>query len=132
MQEYFSEIKDPRHEGYVKHNLADVLTIVMCEVMCRMTELCEIMVFAESRIFVIPSNPTMNRILSMVDGKKIAEVIINLMKKFVSENGEIVAVDGKAIRSTSKDGKPHSALQIITAYMTETGSRTRKNSREDK
>ena len=51
MQEYFSEIKDPRHEGYVKHNLADVLTIVMCEVMCRMTELCEIMVFAESRIF---------------------------------------------------------------------------------
>ena len=132
MQEYFSEIKDPRHEGYVKHNLADVLTIVMCEVMCRMTELCEIMVFAESRIFVIPSNPTMNRILSMVDGKKVAEVIINLMKKFVSENGEIVAVDGKAIRSTSKDGKPHSALQIITAYMTETGSRTRKNSREDK
>ena len=47
MQEYFSEIKDPRHEGYIKHKLADV--VVMCEVMCRMTELCEIMVFAESR-----------------------------------------------------------------------------------
>lgn len=43
MQEYFSEIEDPRHEGYVKHKLADVLTIVMCAVMCRMTELCEIM-----------------------------------------------------------------------------------------
>ena len=28
MQEYFSEIKDPRHEGYVKHKLADVLTDV--------------------------------------------------------------------------------------------------------
>ena len=51
--------------------------------------------------------------------KKVAEVIINLMKKFVSNDGEIIAVDGKAIRSTSKDGKPHSALQIITAYMTE-------------
>ena len=36
MQEYFLEIKDPRHEGYVKHKLADVLTIVMCSVMCRM------------------------------------------------------------------------------------------------
>lgn len=32
-----------------------------------------------------------------------------------------MAVEGKAIRSTSKDGNPHSALQIITAYMTETG-----------
>jgi len=130
MQKYFSEIQDPRHEGYIKHKLADVLTIVMCAVMCRMTELCEIMVFAESRaeflaenfgITKIPSKPTMSRILSLVDGKKVAEVIINLMKKFVGDDGEIVAVDGKAIRSTSKDGKPHSALQIITAYMTETG-----------
>ena len=130
MQEYFSGIEDPRHEGYVKHKLADVLTIVMCAVMCRMTELCEIMVFAESRaeflaknfgITKIPSKPTMSRILSLVDGKKVAEVIINLMKNFVSDEGKIVAVDGKAIRSTSKDGKPHSALQIITAYMTETG-----------
>lgn len=130
MQEYFSEIEDPRHEGYVKHKLADVLTIVMCAVMCRMTELCEIMVFAESRaeflatnfgITKIPSKPTMSRILSLVDGKKVADVIINLMKKLVNDKGEIVAVDGKAIRSTSKEGKPHSALQIITAYMTETG-----------
>lgn len=130
VQEYFSEIEDPRHEGYVKHKLADVLTIVMCAVMCRMTELCEIMVFAESRaefleenfgITKIPSKPTMSRILSLVDGKKVAEVIINLMKKFISEEGEIVAVDGKAIRATSKEGKAHSALQIITAYMTETG-----------
>ena len=130
MQEYFLEIKDPRHEGYVKHKLADVLTIVMCAVMCRMSELCEIMVFAQSRaeflaknfgITKIPSKSTMSRILSLVDGKKVAEVIINLMKKLVRDDGEIIAVDGKAIRSTSKEGKPHSALQIITAYMTETG-----------
>ncbi|MBR6013524.1 MAG: transposase family protein, partial [Selenomonadaceae bacterium] len=44
MQEYFSEIEYPRHAGYVKHKLTDVLTIVMCAVMCKMTELCEIMV----------------------------------------------------------------------------------------
>ncbi|MBR6013394.1 MAG: transposase family protein, partial [Selenomonadaceae bacterium] len=49
MQEYVSELEDPRHAGYVKHKLTDVLTIVMCAVMCKMTELCEIMVFAESR-----------------------------------------------------------------------------------
>ena len=42
------------------------------------------------------------------------------MKKFVSDEGEILAVDGKAIRSTNKEGKPHSSLQIITAYMIET------------
>ena len=64
----------------MKHKLTDVLTIVMCAVMCKMTELCEIMVFAESRaefleknfgITKIPSKPTMSRILNMVDGKKL-------------------------------------------------------------
>jgi hypothetical protein len=59
MQEYFSEIEDPRHTGYVKHKLTDVLTIVMlvmCAVMCKMTELCEIMVFAESRAEFLEKN----------------------------------------------------------------------------
>jgi predicted transposase YbfD/YdcC len=35
--------------------------------------------------------------------------------------GDVVAVDGKAIRSTSEKGKAHSALQILTAYLTESG-----------
>jgi predicted transposase YbfD/YdcC len=43
------------------------------------------------------------------------------MKERVSELGEVIAVDGKAIRSTTKKDKPHSALQIITAYATESG-----------
>ncbi len=78
MQEYFSGIKNSCHGSYIKHKLADVLTIVMCEVMCRMSKLCEIMVFAESRaeflaenfgITKIPSKSTMSRILSLVDEK---------------------------------------------------------------
>ena len=35
--------------------------------------------------------------------------------------GEVIAVDGKAICSTTKPGHPHSALQILSAYMTENG-----------
>lgn len=35
--------------------------------------------------------------------------------------GDVIAVDGKAIRSTSKKGRPHSALQILTAYITRSG-----------
>ena len=33
----------------------------------------------------------------------------------------MIAVDAKAIRSTYKTDKPHSALQIITAYLTDSG-----------
>ena len=35
--------------------------------------------------------------------------------------GEVIAVDGKAICNTTKPGHPHSALQILSAYMTENG-----------
>lgn len=35
--------------------------------------------------------------------------------------GDVSAVDGKVIRSTVQKDKPHSALQILTAYLTENG-----------
>ena len=36
-------------------------------------------------------------------------------------SGEVIAVDGNAICSTAKPGNPHSALQILSAYMTDNG-----------
>ncbi|MBR0261988.1 MAG: transposase family protein [Selenomonadaceae bacterium] len=43
MQEYFSEIQAPRHQGYIKHKLEDILVIIMCAVLCGLDELCTIM-----------------------------------------------------------------------------------------
>ncbi len=43
------------------------------------------------------------------------------MKERVDTTGEIIAVDGKTIRSTGIKGKPGTALQILTAYATEVG-----------
>ena len=69
----------------------------------------------------IPSKPTVSRILRMIDGQQVAEIIIQIMREQIGESGDVIAVDGKAIRSTAKEGKVHSALQIITAYLTESG-----------
>ena len=72
----------------------------------------------------IPSKPTFSRILNMMDGDAVAAVIIEIMKekaKFMSNMTNILAVDGKAIRSTTEKGKPNWALQILTAYLTGTG-----------
>ena len=33
LQRIFSVIEDTRHQGYVEHKLADVLTMVMCAVL---------------------------------------------------------------------------------------------------
>ena len=130
MIEKFEIIEDKRHQSYVKHKLSHILTIVMCAVICGLDELGDIMTFAENKadffknnfgIEEIPSKPTMSRVLSVIDGQKVAEIIIDIMKTAIIEDEKVIAVDGKAIRSTSKKDKPHSALQIITAYLTESG-----------
>lgn len=130
IQRKFSEIEDTRHQGYVEHKLSDVLTIVMCGVLCGLDSLGDLVIFAQNSkeyleeqfgITKIPSKATFSRILSMVDGAEVGKVIVGLMQEQFGTAGDVVAVDGKAICSTSKQGQAHSALQILTAYVTSSG-----------
>ena len=130
MSEYFGVIEDPRHSSYVTHKLEDVLTIVMCAVLCGLDKLDEIVAYEENNqenlkkefgIEKYPSKSTISRVLSAVDGQAVGEVILKLMGEGIVSRGEVIAVDGKAIRSTAEKGKPHSALQILSAYLTENG-----------
>lgn len=49
MSVHFGVIEDPRHFGYVTHKLEDVLTIVMCGVLCGLDKLDEIVAYQERR-----------------------------------------------------------------------------------
>ena len=124
----FSVIEDSRHQSYVEHKLSDVLIIIMSAILCGLDGLAEIIEHAKNRadffkdyygIKEIPSKPTVSRILNMLNGDELSKVIIEIMKERADLVGNIIAVDGKAIRSTSKKGEAHSALQILTAYLTE-------------
>ncbi len=131
MIDKFEVIEDTRHQCYVKYKLSHILTIVICAFLCGLDELGDIVTFAENKakffkdnfgIEKIPSKPAISRVLSVIDGQGVAEVIIDIMKTAINENEKVIAVDGKAIRITSKTDKPHSALQIITAYLTKSSA----------
>jgi predicted transposase YbfD/YdcC len=130
IREKLSIVPDYRHASYVGHKLSDILIVVMTAVLCGLDQLNSIMVYAHEKteffaryfnISKIPSKPTMSRVLNMIKAEAIAKVIIEIMKDEAKYLGEIIAFDGKAIRSTSEKGRPHSALQILTAYMVESG-----------
>lgn len=130
LSEQFAEIADERHASYVKYRLADILTIIFCGVMCGVDSLEQLHIFAENYadywkaqlgLETVPSRATLGRILCMTDGDAIGKVMVRLLRERFGADGEVVAVDGKAICSTGKEGQPHSSLQILTAYMTETG-----------
>lgn len=125
-----SKIEDPRHPSYVKYALADILIIIMCGVLCGLDTLEDLVVYAKSKadflretfgIEKVPSKATFGRILSMVDGKQIGEAILEVLHDRFGTLGEVIAVDGKAICSTAKGGNSRKALQILSAYITDSG-----------
>ena len=126
----FSIVEDQRHQGYVQHKLCDVLIMIMGGVVCGVTELADMMVYIESKqafyqahygIDKFPSKPTLSRILNMVDGDAVGKVIIEIMRRKAGSLSDVIAADGKAIRSSGKKNQAHSFLQILTAYATECG-----------
>ena len=125
-----TEIEDWRHPSYVKYALADILTIVMCAVLCGLDTLGDLVIYARSKkeflekelgIKEIPSKATFARVLSAVNGKEVGDAILDILRMRFGTSGEVIAVDGRAIRSTAKSNNPHSALQILSAYMTNNG-----------
>jgi predicted transposase YbfD/YdcC len=66
-----------------------------------------------------PSKSTLTRVMNMVDGEHIAEIIINMMRETLGVQGEVLAFDGKTICATAKGNREK--LHIITAYLTQSG-----------
>lgn len=130
LRERLSIVPDYRHSSYIGHKLSEILIIVIVALLCGLDQLNDIVVYANERkdffaeylnITKIPSKPTLSRVLNMIKAEAIVKVIVEIMKEQSSYLGEIISFDGKAIRSTSEKGKPHTALQILTAYMVESG-----------
>jgi len=126
----FKKIKDMRIKGMVEHPLVDLLIIIKLGVMCGLEKSEQIVIYAKNKrsflsqvfgIKKIPSYITLDRILDMVEGEKVSEIIIEIMKMKILKLGDIIAVDGKSIRSTIPEGKRNAALQILTAYFAESG-----------
>ncbi len=130
LREKFTVIEDWRHSGYVIYELADVLVIVFCAILCGMKGLTDIHTYAENNgeyfktalgMEHMISKAELGRILAALDGDSVGKVMVELLQEKLGTSGNVIAVDGKAIRSTSKDGQANSALQILTAYVTQTG-----------
>jgi predicted transposase YbfD/YdcC len=127
-EEYISVIEDPRCQCDVKHRLSDVLILVMCGVLCGMDELDEIVDFGDVKreflkerfgVETIPSRSTLTRIMNMVNADELSSSIVRMMCDRLGTDGDIVAIDGKTIRSTQSSAREK--LHIVTAYITENG-----------
>lgn len=127
---YFSLVKDTRNRAYITYELDEILFIIMCGIICGCTSLEEIVEIMENKIEVlqkymkietIPSESTLSRILSAINPDELELCIVGIMKNILNRNVSIdtkhIAIDGKAIKSTSSMKSYKNNLQIVTALL---------------
>lgn len=125
----FGLMEDPRRtcKGNLKHQLVDIIFLVVSAVVSGCNDWETIEVFGESQLSWlrkyypykngIPSHDTLNRVFSSLDPKEFGEKFILWTQEIcdLSDN-EVVAIDGKTIRRSYDNNKGQAALHIVSAY----------------
>jgi len=125
-----SEVQDPRREHGRLHKIEDVLTIGLCTVLCGHSEFTEMAFFGEMREewlrgFLelpngIPSHDTFRNVFAAVDPAQFMGLFARWTRG-VSKTlgGQVVALDGKALRGTKVEGRD--IRTMVGAWAVDTG-----------
>ena len=114
--EHLSIIPDPRVDRTKAHDLVDILMIAVCALLCGAESFNDMEAFGEAKYewfktFLrlrngIPSHDTFNRVFATLDPQQFQNCFLRwtqTLRKAVA--GEIVAMDGKALRRAMDKGK---------------------------
>jgi predicted transposase YbfD/YdcC len=131
------QVPDPRRQcNNLRHRLEDILAIGLCAVLCGADDFVEIEAFARSkedffRRFLelpegIPSHDTFRRVFQAVCPHALQQHMIGWLQRVRetaprSADGEVVAIDGKALRRTSNRASGLGALHLVSAWATSNG-----------
>lgn len=129
--EHLSVIKDTRSDINQKHDLVDVMFLVITAIMAGAEGWQDIETYGQGksewlkqyRAFKhgIPRRHTIARILKGLVPETLLEALINWVNENRKSQGKpLIALDGKVLRGAYR-GNPQSALQLVTAYDTENG-----------
>jgi predicted transposase YbfD/YdcC len=130
--EHFATVPDPRIARQRWHKLSDILVIAVCAVLCGAESYPAIEDFGYEREdwlgqFLelpagIPSHDTFNRVLRLVDPVELQSCFLRWMQAVAEvTDGEVVAIDGKALRRSFAKGTAKRAIHMVSAWATANG-----------
>ena len=132
LKESLKQIKDFRIDRCKKHDLVEILLIVLIGMLCGYKNIEEIQLNAElSEDFLkkylklengVPSADTILRVLAGIDSKQPEKVFCEYTKGIFKEQlpqQEIVAIDGKTIRRSATDTRK--AAHVVSAFASSLG-----------
>jgi predicted transposase YbfD/YdcC len=130
--EHFASVPDPRIERHRWHKLSDILVIAVCAVLSGAESYPAIEDFGSEREgwlsqFLelpagIPSHDTFNRVLRLLDPVELQSCFLRWMQAVAEvTDGEVVAIDGKALRRSFGKGTAKRAIHMVSAWATANG-----------
>jgi predicted transposase YbfD/YdcC len=130
--DHFASLPDPRIERHRWHKLSDILVIAVCAVLCGAESYPAIEDFGQEREewlrqFLelpegIPSHDTFNRVLRLLDPVQFQRCFLRWMQAVAEVTaGEVVAIDGKALRRSFEKGTAKRAIHMVSAWATANG-----------
>lgn len=129
-------VPDPRRQcKNLRHPLVDVLVVGFCGVLCGCDDFVEIETFGRKkadffRRFLdlpegIPSHDTFRRVFQAVCPEALQRCLIQwpqgVRQAAPAAEGEVVAIDGKALRRTFDRARGLGALHLVSAWATANG-----------
>jgi predicted transposase YbfD/YdcC len=124
----FADISDPRVGGRSKHDLVEMLVVMVCALVCGVDDFVGIEAWANERIdwlrrFLkltngIPSHDTFGRLLGLLDKQAVEKSFRRWVGSVLPAlaEGTVVAIDGKASRRSRMTGQQ--ALHLVSAFAT--------------
>lgn len=123
----FEDIPDPRAEN-TRHDLGELLVIAFVSVLCGATSCAEMAAFGRSkeRVFrdflklkhAIPSHDTFSAVFRMIDPKALDAAFVRVLADVAAllREGDVVAIDGKALRGARDAGESARTRMMVSAY----------------
>lgn len=129
---YFSVLPDPRIDRTKKHLLIDILFISVCTLICGGEGFTDMEAFGEAKEewlrkylelpYGIPSHDTFRRLFAMLDPQAFGECFTKWSQALhEATNGEVIALDGKAVRHSFDTFSGQPALHMVSAWASENG-----------
>ena len=130
--EQLQAIPDPRRQcRNLKHLLTDILLLGFCGTLAGCDDFVEIASWAGLhedffRTFLelphgIPSHDTFNRVFAVVRSDALQAILLPWLHQRRGAAGELVHIDGKAMRRTRRDSRKLGALHVVSAWASERG-----------
>ncbi|QNT07985.1 ISAs1 family transposase [Marinomonas arctica] len=130
--QHFKDIQDPRQTAKITYSLFDVLFLSICSVISGASGWEDIEDFGEAHCLWlqekglfpqgVPTHDTIARIISRLNTTQFRQCFIGWAKSVSKRTfGEVIAIDGKTLRSSYNRENRQSAIHMVSAFATQNG-----------